>query len=83
MHFKTFDYHAAELTPNDRLFDDAIRRDPWVLFHGTSSCCESNIDQTGIQINRPPVTMEELRTIVGIFKSMNWQHAEPVSSMLA
>jgi hypothetical protein len=78
---KTFEYSAKLLTPTDRLFDAETRNDPWILFHGTSSVHESVIDNDGIQVGRLPTSMEEVRNVVCIFKSMNWRVA-PASSLL-
>ena len=80
---KIYSYRSTKLDKKARLFDPGIRDDPWVLFHGTSSAYETQIESRGLDTGHLPVTLEELRKLLGIFKSMNWRYANYVSSLKA
>ena len=70
---QTFEYQGSKFRKESRLFTDKIRNDPWVLFHGASSCSENEIETCGLKTSHFPVSLQELRDIIRIFKSMNWR----------
>lgn len=78
-----FDYYPSKMDRKARIFPDHIRDDPWVLFHGTSSCWENQIDSKGLDSGHLPVTLDNLRKLLGVFKSMNWRSASGVGELCA
>ncbi len=67
-----YEFDAELLNEKVQLFPDEIENDPWVVFHGTSSIFESEIDDHGFQWKPSIVTKKEVSHVVDIFTKMNW-----------
>jgi hypothetical protein len=78
---RTYKYRASKLHKESRIFPEDIRSNPWVLFHGTSACSEEQVDSSGLDTAHLPVSLQELRGVVGVFKSMNWRESNALRQL--
>lgn len=67
------------LTFTDRIFKYAnhpfpseIADDPMILYHGTSSCFEKEIESEGLSISKVHFQLDELLSIAELFEKLGW-----------
>ena len=65
-----FDSHKFE--KDFTVFPDEIENDPWVMYHGTTSCNSTSIEQNGFIWGDGTVSKSEIQKIVGVYTRMNW-----------
>lgn len=68
----TFDFTSESLDGLATLFPEAIDRDPWVLYHATSSVNEDAIDREGLHWRPSVCSRADVELVVAIFEAMNW-----------
>ena len=64
--------HAKELRSKVTWFDATIERDPWIVYHGTSSANEETIDASGLQAGENTFAEAAVRAC-RFFESLDWE----------
>jgi hypothetical protein len=54
-------------------FPPAIAQDPYVLYHGTSSIHEAEIDRDGLRPSHPQFQREEVAAVARLFQLLSWR----------
>lgn len=60
------------LDGNTQLFPDTICDDPWILYHGTSSEAETQIENEGFFWAKNKISKSDIEMVVQIYRRMNW-----------
>lgn len=68
-----FDPDRFEATKE--LFPDVISKDDWIVYHGTSSLYEFEIDSSGFRPSSHIAGKEEVQAVVSVYERMNWAGA--------
>jgi len=55
-----------------QVFPDKICDDLWIVYHGTSSIAEDDIDRTGFKWMPSIANRSEVENVVNIFDAMSW-----------
>jgi hypothetical protein len=80
---QTVIHRAGKSKTRLKVFDEEILNDPWIFFHGTSSCNEALIDAQGLSSTHSWVARDEITEIASIYKSMNWLDSHGFGSLSA
>ena len=68
----TYEYDENLLMKEGRLFPSEICDDLWMVYHGTSSIFEQDIDKHGLCWRPNLASKAEVQSIVTIFEKMAW-----------
>ncbi len=68
----TYAFDPELLNEKTQLFPDEIENDPWVVYHGTSSLFEAEIDDDGFQWKSSIITKKDVSNVVDIYTEMDW-----------
>lgn len=68
----TISFDEVRFEKTGELFPEHIANDDWIVYHGTSSVCENEIERAGFLPNTHSVTKEEVQAVVSIYEKMNW-----------
>jgi hypothetical protein len=63
--------NASSLKP-ESMFPREVEDDPWIIFHGTSSFSEQDIERDGFVPKPPLVSSDDVRALQAIYESMRW-----------
>ena len=67
-----YPFDAALLENRGHLFPAHIAEDPWFLYHGTSSMCESAIEHEGLRRADKGLGKADIIRVLEIFCRMQW-----------
>ncbi len=66
------EFDAELLNEKVQLFPDEIENNPWIVYHGTSSVYENEIDSIGFMWEPSLFTKDEISNVVDIYTIMDW-----------
>ena len=73
----TYEFNSDLLNEKVQLFPDEIENDLWIVYHGTSSFFEEDIERDGFQWKPTQITKKDVSNIVEIYTKIDWCGNDP------
>jgi len=69
---KEIPFNPDTYSATAELFSESISKDDWIVYHGTSSVYERDIERSGFHPSTNIASKEEVQEVVSVFKKMKW-----------
>ena len=67
-----YDFESELILKRREIFPDKISEDPWIIYHGTSSIFENDIEINGLHWKAANYDKSDVESVVRIFDFMSW-----------